>query len=130
ANARAHGEIGGLSVLPIGADIADVREGEGDDLSGVGGVGQDLLVAGHGSVEAHLTDGRASGAEAVTGNHRAVRQHESPSQRNFDPGFGSIDSHVKSPPKCQPNRAREGGTRATLSPLAWTPAYAGMTPCY
>src|SRR5690606_34931412 len=46
-----------LDVLRVGADVADVREGEGDDLRGIGRVGQDLLVAGHRGVEAHLADG-------------------------------------------------------------------------
>ena len=36
-----------LDVLAIGADIADMGEGEGDDLPGIGGIGQDLLIAGH-----------------------------------------------------------------------------------
>jgi hypothetical protein len=31
-----------LDVFVVGADIADVREGEGDDLAGIGRVGQDL----------------------------------------------------------------------------------------
>ena len=51
----------GLDVLGVGADIADMREGEGDDLPGIGGIGHDLLVAGHRGVEADLAD-RLSGA--------------------------------------------------------------------
>ena len=49
---------GGLDVLAVGADIADMREGEGDDLSGVGRVGQRLLIAGHAGVEADLAHRR------------------------------------------------------------------------
>ena len=45
------GEIGGFEVVIIGADIADVGKGEGDDLAGIGLVGEDFLIAGHGGVE-------------------------------------------------------------------------------
>ena len=54
----ARGDRGGLDVLGVGADIADMREGEGDDLAGIGRVGQRLLVAGHAGVEADLADRR------------------------------------------------------------------------
>ena len=50
----ARGGIDALDVLEIGADIADMGEGEGDDLPGIGGIGDDLLVAGHRGVEADL----------------------------------------------------------------------------
>ena len=48
-------DVGGLLVLGVGAGIADMRIGQGDNLARIGGVGQDLLVAGHGGVEHHLT---------------------------------------------------------------------------
>jgi len=41
--------------------IADMREGESDDLPGIGRVGEDLLVARHRGVEADLADGGAGG---------------------------------------------------------------------
>jgi hypothetical protein len=41
-----------FNVLVIGADIADMREGEGDDLAEIGGIGEDFLVAGQRRVEA------------------------------------------------------------------------------
>ncbi len=44
----------GLDIFRIGAGIADMREGEGDDLPGVRGIGHDLLIAGHRGVEADL----------------------------------------------------------------------------
>ena len=62
AGRRRH--VDGLDVLLVGADIADMREREGDDLARIGGIGEDLLVAGHRGVEAHLADrvaGRAAG---------------------------------------------------------------------
>ncbi|NJO35952.1 MAG: hypothetical protein HC869_25630 [Rhodospirillales bacterium] len=48
---------GVLDVLGVDADISNMREGERDDLPGVGGVREDLLVARHGGVEADLADG-------------------------------------------------------------------------
>ena len=66
-----------LQVLGVRADVADVREGEGHDLGHVGGVGQDLLVAGHGGVEADLAHRLADRADADALQHRPVgeRQH-------------------------------------------------------
>src|SRR5205823_12224930 len=55
-----------LDVLIVGADIADVREGEGDDLLRVRRVGHHFLVAGHRRVEAELADGLPFRAEALS----------------------------------------------------------------
>ncbi len=41
-----------FNVFVIGADIADMREGEGDDLAEIRRIGQDLFVAGQCRVEA------------------------------------------------------------------------------
>ena len=60
AGARPRRHVQALDVFLVGADIADMREGEGDDLPGIGGVGEDLLVARHRGVEADLAD-RVSG---------------------------------------------------------------------
>ena len=46
----------GLGIFRIGADISDMRECEGDDLPGKGGVRQDFLITSHGGVEADFTD--------------------------------------------------------------------------
>ena len=43
---------------------------------GIGGIGEDLLVAGHGGVEADLADRLAGGAEADAFQHGAVGQHQ------------------------------------------------------
>ncbi len=64
ARARRRRHVDGLDVVLVGADIADMREGEGDDLPGIGGVGEDLLIAGHGGIEADLADRAAGGAQA------------------------------------------------------------------
>ena len=54
----AHRRREGLDVFVIGADDADMGKGEGDDLPGIGGIGEDLLIAGHRGVEADLADRR------------------------------------------------------------------------
>ena len=77
-----------LLVLVIGADIADMREGEGDDLPRIGGIGEDLLIAGEGGVEAHLALDRAGGAETETVNDRPVCQHQNCGRLADCPAFG------------------------------------------
>src|SRR5262249_10698917 len=76
ARARRRREIDGLDVLLVGADIADVREREGDDLSGIGRIGQDLLVAGHRGVETHLAHRVAGSAAAEALEHGPVGEYE------------------------------------------------------
>ena len=76
AGARRRRHVDRLDVVLVGADIADVREGEGDDLPGIGRIGEDLLVAGHRGVEADLADRVAGGAEAKAFQHGAVGQHQ------------------------------------------------------
>ena len=49
-----------LVVLGVDADVADLRVGHRDDLPGVRGIGEDLLVAGQAGVEAHLADADAA----------------------------------------------------------------------
>ena len=57
--------IHGLDVLVVDADIADMGKGEGDDLPGIGRIGEDFLIAGHRGIEAdfahRLTDGAKAG---------------------------------------------------------------------
>ena len=56
ARARRRRHVDGLDVFVVGADVADMREGEGDDLPGIGRIGEDFLIAGHRGVEADLAD--------------------------------------------------------------------------
>ena len=53
--------VGGARTMKVDvrfvcADIADVRKCEGDDLSGIGWIGKDFLIAGHSRVEADFAD--------------------------------------------------------------------------
>jgi hypothetical protein len=47
----------GLDGLVTDSVVPDQRIREGDDLTAVGGIGDRLLIAGHGGVEDHLTGG-------------------------------------------------------------------------
>ena len=70
------GGVDDLDVLVVDADDSDMREGEGDDLGGVGRVGEDFLVAGHRRVEADLADRRAGRADPEALDHRAIGEHD------------------------------------------------------
>ena len=65
-----------FDVFLVGADIADMREGEGDDLAEIGRVGQDLLVTGQSRVEAGLGLNLAGRTDAVTFDDRPVGKNE------------------------------------------------------
>ena len=85
ARAGRGGQIDGLDVLVIRADVADVRKRERDDLTRIGGIGEDLLVAGHCGVEADLADRMAGGAETCAFQYGAVRQHQEGGGGGFRP---------------------------------------------
>ena len=78
-------EARALQILVVGADIADMREGEGDDLPGIRRVGQDLLIAGHRRVEADLADRDAGSTCAFALGHGAVGEHEEGGRRLLSP---------------------------------------------
>ena len=65
-----------LDVFGVGADIADMRKGEGDDLPGIGRIGQDLLIAGDRGVETDLAHRLTRRAETAPPKNRPVRQHQ------------------------------------------------------
>ena len=73
-DARGGGEVDRLDVVLIGADIADMREGEGDDLAGIGGIGEDLLIAGHRGIEADFAHRLAFGTESLAFDDQTVGQ--------------------------------------------------------
>ena len=70
---------GGFVVGGVYAIVPDVGVCEGDDLTGVGRIGDDLLVAGQNSVEHHFTSGHSAGgigADPLPFEDFAVGQHE------------------------------------------------------
>ena len=71
-DATAHGRIDGFNILIVRADIADMGEGEIDDLPRVGGVGQDFLITGHRCVEADFADGLGFRANSLSIEDRAI----------------------------------------------------------
>ena len=84
-----------LEVVVVYAVVADQGVGEEDDLASVGGVAQDLLVAGHAGVENDLAGGPALRSERPAFDHRTVCENEVcghwvgaviPSQLATDPG--------------------------------------------
>ncbi len=76
-----------FDVFLIRADIADVREGEGDDLAEVGGVRQDLLVTRKRRVEADFGLDLAGRADALAFDHGAIGKNEK-SSRLFNGPWG------------------------------------------
>jgi hypothetical protein len=65
-----------FDVFPIRPDIADMREGERDDLTGVGRIRQDFLIPGDCGVEANLADRHPARAEASAPKYRPIREDE------------------------------------------------------
>ena len=63
-----------LNVLGVDAVVADLRSGENDELPGVGGIGQNLLVARHASVEDHFAQRILPRAERDAVEDRPVIQ--------------------------------------------------------
>ena len=62
----------GLGIFRRGAGIADVRVSQGNDLLGIGWIGKDFLIAGHGGVEHHLSDRLAIGPDGIAAKNAAV----------------------------------------------------------
>ena len=72
-NKSFHKGASGLDVLGIDPVVADEGIGHADDLPLVRGIGEDLLIAGHGRIEDHLTDTfalRTEGAPLKDGSIR------------------------------------------------------------
>jgi len=63
-----------------------MRKGEGDELSGIGGIGQNLLITRHRGVEAYFADCVALGAEAKAFQHGAIGKHEERGRLVVRPG--------------------------------------------
>jgi hypothetical protein len=97
-------DAGGFAVFAIDTVVADVGIGQGDDLTAVGRIGQDFLVAGQRGVEDDFADAAAAGADALALKHRSVGQGKKGGRKmrhDGTPGtrqFGnrnrtSLDSH-------------------------------------
>jgi len=76
-----------FDVFIVGADIADVRKGEGDELPGIGGIGE---TSPHNRssrvVEADFADRLAFRAEAEAFQHGAIGKHEERGRVVIRPG--------------------------------------------
>ena len=64
------------NILFIGPHIADMRKGKGDDLTGIAGIGQNFLIAGHGGVEANFTGSIGCSANALAPKDPAIAQNQ------------------------------------------------------
>jgi hypothetical protein len=110
----------GLHVERIGADVADVRIGERDDLPQVGRIGEDLLVAGEGGIEDDLSGGAARCADGGAAEGRAIREREHCVDQASLPGRDDGDPRRKDPRCKRGCRMRKaGGILANASRLAW-----------
>src|SRR5690606_11194548 len=95
-SARAGSRMQVFNVFAVGADIADMREGECDDLPGIGGIGEDFLVAGERSVKANLANGGTGGAKARPLDDSSVCQHQKRRDLAYAPR-AACSRHLKSP---------------------------------
>jgi len=66
----------GFHIHGRGAGVADVRRRQGDDLTGIGRITEDLLIAGHGGIEDDFTDGHAVNTNGDAVKRGAVGEHE------------------------------------------------------
>ena len=87
ARARGGRHVDGFDVFFVGADIADVREGEGNELPGIGRVGEDFLIARHGGVEADLADRVPGGAQSEAFQNGPVGQYQKRRWLGLSPRF-------------------------------------------
>ncbi len=81
--------LGRFHVLCVGADVADMRISQGDDLAAVAGIGQDFLIAGHRGVEHHFANRLPTRANGKAAKDRAVGENQN--------GFGQHGQHENSP---------------------------------
>ena len=66
----------GFGVFRRGAGVTDVRVGQGNDLLGIGRIGEDFLIAGHGRIEHDLTNGMTIGSNGIAAKNAAVSKGE------------------------------------------------------
>ena len=68
---------GGFFVVEIGANVADVRIGQADDLSGVTGVGENFLITGEAGIENDFAAAARDSACGAAVKYAPVFQSES-----------------------------------------------------
>ncbi len=86
ARARRRRHVHRFDVFVVGSDISDMGKCEGDELPGIGRIGEDLLVTGHRRVEADFADRLAFRAEAEAFQHGAIGEHEERGRFQVRPG--------------------------------------------
>ena len=72
-----------LLVAPVGTDIADMRIRQRDDLSAIGRIGQDFLIAGHRGIKNNFALGVAISADGLAPKQTTVFQDQ---ERGFPQG--------------------------------------------
>ena len=88
-------EIACLDILVIGADVADVGKGKGNDLPRIGRIGEDFLIAGHRRIETDFANGRACRAEPSPFEHHAIGQYEKRGRARLPPKGKSVPLLVR-----------------------------------
>jgi len=76
--------VGGFFVVEIGANVANVRIGEADDLAGVAGVGENFLITGEAGIENDFAAAARDGAGSAAVKDAPVFEGENGrAMRNF-----------------------------------------------
>ena len=75
---------GGFLILAGDASVTDVRVGQGNDLSAVWGICQNLLISGHRGIEDHLTRCCAGSTNGEAAENSAIFQCEDSGLRQTD----------------------------------------------
>jgi len=74
-----------LKVFAIGSDIADMREGKGNNLPGIGWIGENFLIAGNRCIETNLCLRHTFSACTLPFNYRTISQNENRRCDGFSP---------------------------------------------
>ena len=69
--------LGRFLVVEIGADVADVRIGEADDLPGIAGIGENFLIAGKAGIENDFATTAGASARRTAVKYSSVLERES-----------------------------------------------------
>ena len=70
-----------------------MRVGQRDQLARIGGIGEDLLIAGHGGIEDHLANGFTGGTHGVAVKNAAVLERK---QSGYGHGVDRLSDTAKS----------------------------------